>query len=89
MSNDKITKAEQIIMDYTASTKWDQIEKIHWTTAEVMDVFDTYFRTLERSDNSDYEAMSKLKQLIQLVSIQEDIDPAIQKLVNDNFMDLL
>ena len=44
------TKAEKIIMDYTASTKWEQIEKIHWTTAEVMDVFDTYFIAKERYD---------------------------------------
>jgi len=55
MSNNEVTKAEQIIMDYTASTKWEDIEKIHWTTSEVMDVFDTYFKNpLERSDNSDY-----------------------------------
>lgn len=48
-----ITKAEQIIMDYTASTKWSQIKHMTWTTAEVMDVFDTYFKNQNPSHNSD------------------------------------
>lgn len=38
------TKAEQIILNYTASWKWSQIKKLKWTTAEIMDIFDSYFK---------------------------------------------
>ena len=56
----KPTKAEQIIMDYTASTKWSQIKHLKWTTAEVMDVFDTYFKAQNTIHNSDYEATLRI-----------------------------
>ncbi len=36
MDNGWPAKAEKFILDYTASTKWEQIENIDWTTAEVI-----------------------------------------------------
>ena len=46
LDKNKTSRAEQIILDYTSSSNWEQIKKMDWTTAEMMDVFDKHLPTL-------------------------------------------
>jgi len=46
LEKNKTSRAEQIILDYTASSNWEQIKYMEWTTAEMMDVFDKHLPTL-------------------------------------------
>lgn len=39
----KYDKAEQLLLDYTGSTKWKEIEKITWTSSEIIDLLIKYF----------------------------------------------
>ena len=34
--------AEQVLLDYTASTEWDQIAALNWTTVEVIEMMEKY-----------------------------------------------
>lgn len=35
---------EKFVLDYTASTKWEQIRDLDWTTAEMLDLMETYLK---------------------------------------------
>ena len=50
--------AEEQILKYTASTKWEEIEKIQWTTSEMMEVMDLFTK---EKDSQIKELESKAK----------------------------
>jgi len=48
--SDKRKRAEQCILDYTASTNWDGIKNMSWTTAEIIEVMIEFSQQSEVSD---------------------------------------
>ena len=42
-----MSKGYKIILDYTLSDKWEDIKNLKWTTAEVIDLLNNYFKKEE------------------------------------------
>ncbi|MCP3683370.1 MAG: DUF551 domain-containing protein [bacterium] len=40
----KMSIAEKILLEYTASENFEQIKDTDWTTAEIIELFDAYFK---------------------------------------------
>lgn len=49
---------EQFILNYTSSSKWEQIEKLNWTTSEMMEIMKSYASTQPKRV-SDEEILAK------------------------------
>jgi len=46
--NRESTGGEQFVLNYTASSTWDQIKYMSWTTAEIVGLLDDYYETKQQ-----------------------------------------
>lgn len=63
--NTEPTGGEKFLLDFTASTSFDQIKYLSWTTAEVIDVMDEYHdKNVEERDLTNLDAKELFKVLV-------------------------
>ena len=60
---------KSLLLDYTASTKWEDIANLEWSTAEVMEVMRQYRTLVEEKFTSTNSAMVPCNQYMKQSSV--------------------